>query len=751
MTVTLVATARPAAGGNVRVVGPGTKDASPGETVSFGVEAEAKAGYLFVIWSSGSESVTFAGPRTAMTTVYCRIPDDADPDRSLVFTAFGNFGPEGGGDDDLSGLMGTLELTTVPNNARWGATTPSAVTKHGLTPPQRFSQQIVATPNFGYRFKHWTLNDRILDSNLYPADTTYSEDFPNGYKRFLRFVAVFEPVEINVDLYTSVGGGNGTTAPTHETKVAKFGVPVAFDIKATPMFGWRFLRWTETTSTGVGGSTNAERTVAYTPDVVHDVTIRLLAYFGLYPGPGPKPPDYPAPDPDDPEDDGRPAIEISTYVSPDAAANVGAITFPVFQRKTGYAGSEAEFTIEASPQRAGVQTATPYNFDHWEDGDGNIVSHDRIYTFTKKFPASGVDSYGYTAVYTPENPQRGYRSLLVWAGVGNGQARGGEKPVEGDVMLGYGKASGGTVSLESDTYGHGDDGYVDVESYVIDKIYIEEFEQYYPVFKEVKFPSVTAKNPDDGHCRFVRWEGRWKAYMGPWEEITTNETVTHEMLVSKFPNNFWGHGGAVSGKWKDWYGSVQNSHDNAIELRAVFEIGRMVMIGHGAYEPRIEAYCFRIGDVGGTLSETGFNAKGYVQFPLFPGESVFVPFVKDDDDDDPPDGYIHTRYNVWITDPHHTTDLSHFFYSTKHYRGISFTAPSDTSDFKTDTSLPSANFLTDSENGWRLSAVYLQYHKLTGLPIADYNAFTGAGSGQLLHDAAGRLICDDSACPLEPV
>lgn len=741
MTVTIGALRNPEAGGTVRVVGPATKDASPGDTVTFEVEATPNPGYVFVIWGTESTQATFANSRASLTTVSYVVPPGAGPSALFYVTAY--FGPEGGGDDP-SGLMGTLELTTVPNNARWGTTTPSSVTKHGLTPPQHFSQRIVATPNFGYRFKHWELNGLTLDSTRYPADTTYAENFPNGYKRKLNFVAVFEPVEIHVDLYTSVGGGNGTTTPTHETKVAKFGVPVTFDIKATPLFGWRFLRWTETTSTGVGGSTNAERTISYTPNDVHDVEIRMLAYFGSYPSPGPKPPDYPGPVPDDPEDDGKPAIDISTYVSPQEAANVGATTYPIFQRKTGNAGEYASFTIEAYPQRAGDQTPTPYNFDHWEDGEGKIVSRDRIYTFTKKFPSSGVDSYGYTAVYVPEQPQPGYRSLHVWSGVGRTQAISGQKPSEGDVMLGYGVVEGGGLTLTSDQHGNGVGGYVDVESYVAGIVVIDY--QKYPVFKEVKFPSVTARNPSNGYCRFVRWEGR--EYTGQWETITTDETVTHEMLVAKFPDHFWGLDGSDAGKWKLWYGSVQNSHSNSIELRAVFEIARMVIIGRGNSYPTDELNCARRSDGDGVLSDTGFHASGYVLFPLFPGGAVFIPFVNDDGESDPPNGHIHSEYSIGLSAPHEAADSNKVFKSTKHYRGISFTAPSDTSDFVVDPY--AGNFANDRENGWQIRRAILFYHKLTGMPIADYDPDTGAGSGKLLHNAAGQLICDDSACPLEP-
>ena len=745
MTVTIGVLRNPEAGGTVRVVGPATKNASPGDTVTFEVEATPNPDYVFVIWGTESTQATFANRRAAATTVSYEVPRSASVDLSFYVTGY--FGPEGGGDDP-SGLMGTLELTTVPNNAKWGTTTPSSVTKHGLTPPQHFSQRIVARTNFGYRFDHWELNGTALNSFQYPADTTYSCDFPNGYKRTLTFVAVFEPVEINVTLETSVMAGQGLARPISETHRAKYGEPVTFTAKATPNFGWRFRRWAELTSLGIGGSNSSEFLFSYTPNGITDVTIRLGAYFETYPrNPDNPPHDYPDNPPHEPEDDGKPAIEISTYVSPDEAANLGASTYPIFQRKTGTAGSSASFTIEAYPQTVGVASATRYNFSHWEDGDGNIVSDARIFTFTKQFPSAGVDSYGYTAIYTPEQPQNGYRSLRVWAGATSGQ-----KPTDGDVMLGYGSyvvAGVGGGKVTSETYGEGNNGYVDVESYVTGKIFIEELEQYYSVFKDVKFPNVSAVNPSDGHCRFVRWEAR-ENNSQPWIEITTNETVTHEMLVAAFPYSFWGYGGVESGKWKYWYSTKEDAHLNgsSIQLRAIFEIARMVIIGSGSSYPTNEAYCTRRTRESGQLSRTGFHDKGYELFALFPGEAAFVPFVKGDDESDPPEGCIHCQYEASITDPHSQQGTFKRFYSTKHYRGISFFAPADTSDFVIDQHL--GNFANDRENGWMINAATLTYHELTGLPIADYDPYNGAGSGKLLHNAAGQLICDDSACPLEP-
>ena len=722
--VTLQAVSSNPALGRADVIGDSVQFVSPGENAYFTAVAQPAADAMFVHWSGTAGAVPDPSVQE-QTSVTVSVPESATSEfNATVVAHFCPLEDAGGTDEPLYPGQGAVAL--VANAGTGGKLVyrdrkadSFSITKYGTPPNQSFHEYLDAEADYGYEFDRWSVQGTTPHPDpVNPYILEVIEDFPPVGTRDIRVDALFKPKLVTITVNASASPAAwGEVEPESESYTVEFGSSHSFDFKATPKQGYRFVEWTKG---GVVVSRNSHYQPSVKADTEGPITWDIVARFEPVPPYGPPPPDYPDDPPDPPVYDGSPAIEVNASVATAEAARLGATAYPPWQRKVRSGSSDpAEFTIEATPQSV-TEGATTYVFSHWEDMDGHHVSTDRIYTFTKSFPSDGTDTYGFSAVYVLLEPRKGYRSMLVISGAG--PTHHGGAPSGGEAFSGYGTVAGGGLSLAGSAYDSPESDIVTVESYVVG---FDEDKQKFVYDNTVRFPNFTASNPTDGHCRFVRWEAT--TYTGGftgWVSVTTDRTVTQDQ-VSR----------ALGGLFDDATIWADVSPFLYAAVRAVFEIPRVV-----SFEG--DPLCYRNYEDGRSISVGHFPTA---ERRLYPGQTAYVEFAKESASDaDPPDGTIRCKCEVKMSAFSEEPETKSFR-STKNFTGLLFTAPSSVSDFKL---VAGDDKQTDINNGWRIHEVKLTYHELTGLPIADYDPETGVGSGELLHDTSGNVICDDSACPL---
>ena len=743
MTVRISVQINPHDGAGSASVSPSEIELQPGGSGTVDASATANPGWVFVSWSSGSDLVRFKSENSSSTTATVGPAGDGDV---TYVTVYANFGPQGGGDDPVTPGQGSVVLNVRSSDTNKGTVTPaSSVRKYGESPPQYFSQTINATAKYGYEFDHWEINGRLATTS---RSYTVTSAFPSGGETVLNAVAYFRPVPVTVTFYTLPDPANrGSTTPTAAEPLvvnSHYGATVSLPASAKANRGFRFDRWTRD---GRVLSRSSSYSYSYKVTGTSDVVIVLTGHFEVIPPSiPPQPPDWP-PDlppyppeipPDVPE--GSPYVEVITDVSPRKAVELGATAYPSYQVKCCDPGGWFSFGVWATPYEVfDEDTGIPYYFSHWEDGDGNRVSSDRGYSFSEQCPFEGSKTIILTAVYSAGTPEKFEKLLKVTVGCECESAS--QAPDGGEVNLGYGSVivEGGEPLLQTSAY-NTEDSTRDPRYYTPGHLYCESYcigydSEQNPIVQPVPFYSLSAVDPEDGHCYFVRWEIRLvydeSGGAGPWQFLSSNSTISDSDV------------GGESYPWE-----IQSPLDPLStapykEVRAIFAIKRRFAFYGNAGCDRV---LYEGSDTTILLDSVKYhdNPEFADDLWLKPGETKVIPFIHSPSfTKDPPDGLVHKEY--WInavTYPTHYLPEDYHWETTLPYYGFTVNCPEDTSDFRVIN--PPGFQGVDFYNGWTFQGVRILYRRETGLPIHD-----SAGRIQYSRDNS-EIICDKGPCPNPP-
>lgn len=147
-----------------------------------------------------------------------------------------------------------FEVSTEPNNPGWGSTGGDDRVIHGAT------VQIVAIPNYGYRFVSW--NDGVTDN---PRTVTVTDA--------QHYIAIFEKDKFGVNLNIGITYNTSYAGITHTgygtvNGAGNYSYLDNVVISATPSANYQFVGWDDN-GDGVIDNTNATRTI--TVDKTYDI------------------------------------------------------------------------------------------------------------------------------------------------------------------------------------------------------------------------------------------------------------------------------------------------------------------------------------------------------------------------------------------------------------------------------------------------------------------------------------------------
>ena len=151
-----------------------------------------------------------------------------------------------------------FEVSTEPNHPGWGTTSGDDKVSHGST------VQIVATPNYGYKFVSW--NDGVTDN---PRTVTVTDG--------QHYIAIFEKDQFGINLGTKITYNTSYAAMTHKnygyvSGAGNYSYLDNVTITATPAANYQFVGWDDN-GDGVVDHTGQTRTITV------DKTYNIKAVF----------------------------------------------------------------------------------------------------------------------------------------------------------------------------------------------------------------------------------------------------------------------------------------------------------------------------------------------------------------------------------------------------------------------------------------------------------------------------------------